>query len=135
MKTSFGDALEGLIVGARGVASQGAEAASSAIAAVPSVDEAKRGLGLALILGGRALIDPKAVIGELAVELGQALAGGEELWIALAHEEEQLAVIAHGRHADVLEQARVASETRRVLMCKVQEAYGKLGGQPAGSET
>jgi hypothetical protein len=102
------------------------EATSAVASALPDAGTVKRGFGRALILGGKALIDPGAVVGGFAVELGQRMAADEAAptWLALVASDAGFDVLARGEEAAVrAAAAEAAAQLRAVLVCKVMEAH------------
>lgn len=129
-KSSDGNLLKSIAANARGVtdkAASGIASAASAVAsAIPDAKTIKQGMGRALILGGRTLIDPKATVGELAVDLGKRLSGPDESdeWLALAATDDGFVALARGDEAA----ARTAMDAARaegnpVILCKVLAAH------------
>jgi len=123
------DIIKGLVAGAKGAAERAAESvgnvAGNLAEAMPSGGTVKRGIGQALILGGRVLLDPRAVVGELAIECGQKLSGGEtdDRWLTLEATDSGFAVLTKGSEESaraVLDAA--AREGRSVILCKVMAA-------------
>lgn len=102
------------------------EATSAVANALPDARTVKQGFGRALVLGGKALMDPSAVVGGLAVELGQRMAADEAAptWLALVAHEAGFEVLARGEEAAVRAAAAdAAARQRDVLVCKVVEAH------------
>lgn len=110
--------------------------ATSAVAnALPDAKAVKQGFGRALILGGKALIDPSAVVGGFAVELGQRMTAGEAAptWLALVASDTGFEVLARGEEAAVRAAAAEAvAQQRAVLVCKVMEAHSAPQPVPPG---
>lgn len=121
--------LKNLVGGAKSVSDLATSSVSGAAEAVarviPDAQTIKRSVGRALILGGRTLIDPKTVVGEFAVQVGERLAppAVADDWLALAALDDGFAVLAHGPEAS----ARAAMDDARkrgahVLLCRVVAA-------------
>ena len=92
---------------------------------IPTSDAIKQGIAQALILGGRTLIDPNAVVGEFALEYGKKLQAGEvkDAWLVLEATEGGLAVLTRGTEQQAREEIDVASrDGRQVILCKVMDA-------------
>lgn len=100
------------------------DVAASVVEAIPSRETVVKHIGQALIVGGRLLADPRAVVGELAVSLGTTLvAEQQEQWLVLEAMDEGFVVIAKGTE----EEARRAYEEAvsrgaTVLLCEVSAA-------------
>jgi hypothetical protein len=93
--------------------------------AMPSGDSVKQGIAQALILGGKTLIDPKAVVGEFALEYGKKLQSGEakDAWLALEASDGGLVVLARGTEQQARAEMDAAnSDGRQVIICKVMDA-------------
>lgn len=129
-KSTDGNLLKSIAANAKGVtekATTGIASAATAVASViPNAKTIKQGVGRALVFGGRTLIDPKATVGELAVDLGQRLSGPDEVgdWLALVATDTGFLALARGDEAA----ARVAMEAARaegnpVILCKVLAAH------------
>lgn len=92
---------------------------------MPTLDEAKRGLGRALVFGGKALIDPQKVVGQLALTLGESLSSPEatDSWVAIVAADSGFLVVAVGDEAAVREQFDgLSSSGSPALLCKVVAA-------------
>ena len=99
--------------------------AGSIADAIPTATELKQGLGQALILGGRTLIDPRAVVGELAVDFGRKLAAVEveNAWLVLEATQPGLIVLSRSTEEAARELlSAAAAEGRSVMLCKVMDA-------------
>jgi len=110
-------------------ASRSAEAVA---ARAPDASTVRRGVGDALVFGGRLLYDPRATVGEMAVTLGQGLrgAGSDACWLLLRASPEGFAVLARGTEAQVrlaFEQQR--SEGSALLLVQVRAASDSASGQ------
>ncbi|MBK6616084.1 hypothetical protein [Ottowia sp.] len=121
--------LKGLLGQAKDATERACEAVGDASATIagslPDAGSLKRGVGCALVVGGKALIDPQRVVGEFAVGLGQMLAEGEagEDWLVLGAGEVGFEVLHRGGEADARAGVAVAvNEGRCVLLCRVVEA-------------
>jgi hypothetical protein len=97
----------------------------------PDAQTLRRGVGDALVFGGRLLHDPRSTVGEMAVSLGQGLRGGrnEAPWLLLKATDNGFTVIASGTEA----QMRLAWEQQRasgaLLRVEVRAASDAAGGQ------
>jgi hypothetical protein len=93
---------------------------------LPDAGTMKVGFGRALILGGQALMDPKAVVGNFAIELGQRLATGvtAPVWLSLVEAGDGFELLARGDESEVrVAAAGAMAQQRAVLVCKVMEAH------------
>ena len=129
------DLIKGLVTGAKDAAGRATDSvgrvAGSIAEAIPTATELKQGLGQALILGGRTLMDPRAVVGELAVDFGRKLAAVEveNAWLVLEATQAGLVVLSRGTEEAARElPGAAAAEGRPVMLCKVMDA------QSSGSE-
>ncbi|NRF70320.1 hypothetical protein HLB44_25250 [Aquincola sp. S2] len=128
--------LKNIVDGAKsvtGLASSSLSGAADAVArTLPDARSIKQGVGRALIVGGRTLIDPKVVVGEFAVQMGERLAAAapDDDWLALAAVDDGFAVLARGPESDVrtaIEGAR--AEGASVLLCRVVAAHAGASGR------
>lgn len=117
--------LAGLATGKVGAAVGGATTAVANV--LPDAKTVKQGFGRALILGGKALIDPSTVVGSFAMELGQRMAADDAAaptWLALVANDAGFEVLARGEEATVRAAAAEAvAQQQAVLVCKVVEAH------------
>jgi hypothetical protein len=116
--------LAELATGKVGAAVGGATTAVTSV--LPDAKTVKQGFGRALILGGKALIDPSAVVGGFAMELGQRMAADEAAptWLALVANDAGFDVLARGEETTVRAAAAEAvAQQRAVLVCNVVEAH------------
>lgn len=131
LASAFGSA-QALAGAASGkVAHSVSEAKAAVTQSLPDAKSVKVGVGRALLLSGQALIDPKAVVGNFAVELGQRLTASESgpAWLLLAATDDGFDLLARGNESEVrAAAASAAAQQRSVLVCKVMEAYGPAAG-------
>jgi hypothetical protein len=111
------------------------KATAAVVNSLPDARTVKVGLGRGLILGGQVLMDPKAVVGSFAIDLGQRLAASEPapVWLALVADDQGFDVLARGDEAPVrAAAAEAAAQEMAVLVCKVIEAHHPVNpGRPA----
>lgn len=133
LASAFGSA-QALAGAASGkVAASVSEAKAAVTQSLPDTKSVKVGVGRALLLGGQALIDPKAVVGNFAVELGQRLAASEPrpAWLLLAATADGFDLLARGDESEVRAAAASAgAQQRSMLVCKVMDVYGPAAGPP-----
>lgn len=125
--------LKSILGKAAAVAEQVADSARDTTSAVqaavtsslPDAATIKRGVGRVLITGGKLLVDPKATVGEIAIALGEDLAGGQapSEWLVLEATAAGFEPLCRGPEDAVRAayEAAVASG-RTVLLCQVQAA-------------
>ena len=114
------------------------EARDAVVQSLPDAKTVKAGVGRALILGGRALMDPQAVVGSFAIELGQRLTTHDPgpVWLSLVATDDGFELLARGNEAEVRAAAAEAvAQQRAVLVCKVVEAHRPAGSTPASTST
>lgn len=105
--------------------------AEAVAARAPDAQSVRRGVGEALVFGGRLLHDPRATVGEMAVSLGQGLRGtnAQSPWLLLQATPQGFTVVASGSEA----QMRLAYESRRAsgawLLVEVRAASDPRGDQ------
>jgi len=100
-------------------------AAKGAAQKIPTADDVKKGIGQALVFGGKALIDPQRVFGTLAIQAGQSLGGpsGSESWMVLAAAERGFVVLAQGDEAHTrLLFDELSAGGQQVLLCRVADS-------------
>lgn len=111
---------------ARDLTGQASQKVGAAVSqALPDAATVKANLGRALVLGGKALMDPQAVVGSLALDLGQRLSSGqtEPLWLALVADDQGFGLLARGDEVAVrLAADQALAAQRSVLVCKVMAA-------------
>jgi hypothetical protein len=92
--------------------------------ALPSKSVVMRGLGTALIAGGKLLIDPRAAVGEMAVTLGRSMINDSSPeWLVLEANEAGFLPLFRGKEAIVREAYTKAIADRRVvILCQVMAA-------------
>jgi hypothetical protein len=120
----FKKAKDAALTASSEVASRVKVAANSVGEALPSRDSVRRGVGHALIGGGKLLIDPRAMIGELAVSVGSnLLSEPSQEWLLLEAHDNGLSVLLRGSEDQVraFYTDRLA-EGRSLLLCQVQAA-------------
>lgn len=121
------DTLDMLSERAAGTLQAAAQSAAQSVGeALPDAKTVRHGMGRALILGGRTLADPRAVVGEFAMGLGQRLTQDARTqdWLALAVDGEGFVVLGRGDEEPVRQAAAAAvAEGRAVLVCKVVGAH------------
>ncbi|MFZ6657391.1 hypothetical protein [Undibacterium sp. TJN19] len=102
-----------------------AESTKNTVAdALPSKKVVMRGLGSALIVGGKLLIDPRAAVGEMAVSLGRSMISDKSPeWLLLEANEAGFLPLYRGKEALVREAYSSAiAEGRIVILCQVMAA-------------
>jgi hypothetical protein len=104
-----------------GVASRSAEAIQKAL---PDRKTVQRGVGDALVFGGKLLYDPRATVGELAIGLGQGMRPSqiEDTWLLLRASETGFEVIGRGSEIDMRQAFEQARKTVPVLLCQARAA-------------
>lgn len=107
-----------------GVASTISDATASVAEAIPSRETVVKHIGHALIVGGKLLADPRAVVGELVVSLGTTLvAEQQEQWLVLEARDEGFVVIAKGAEVEARRAYEEAvGQGATVLLCEVSAA-------------
>lgn len=99
---------------------------NSITAAMPSKETLKRGLGMALITGGKLLIDPRAAVGEMAITLGNSLVSqNSPEWLVLeATETAFLPVYRGNREQCQAEYEKAVQQGKIVILSQVVSAHG-----------
>ncbi len=100
------------------------DVAASVVEAIPSRETVVKHIGHALIVGGKLLADPRAVVGELAVSLGTSLvAEHQKQWLVLEATDEGFVAIAKGAEDEARRAYEEAvSHGATVLLCEVSAA-------------
>lgn len=115
----------------RSLGEAAAKSAEAVAARAPDARTLRRGVGEALVFGGRLLHDPRSTVGEMAMSLGQGLRGGhaQAPWLLLKASGEGFTVVASGSEA----QMRLAFEQQRpsgaLLLVEVRAAAEPPAGQ------
>jgi len=91
---------------------------------LPDAGTVRRGVGDALVFGGKLLYDPRATVGELAIGLGQGMRPDkiEDTWLLLRVAGQAFEVIGRGGESEMRIAFEQARGTQPVVLCQARAA-------------